>query len=82
MFLAQFSFTFKDLYVIDLNDGKKEMFHKSFKGNILFPSAQGNKVVYYDEPKKQYFVFKVHRKPVLSRTRPPIPLSSTLANFY
>jgi dipeptidyl aminopeptidase/acylaminoacyl peptidase len=62
-------FTYKDLYVLDLNEGKKEMFHKSFKGNILYPSAQGNKVVYYDEPKKQYFVYDAlqHKKSIIAK---------------
>lgn len=50
-------FVKKDLYVLDLYTNKKELIQKSYKGNIISPSTKGNKVLFYDEPKKQYFVY-------------------------
>ncbi|MES2003508.1 MAG: prolyl oligopeptidase family serine peptidase [Bacteroidota bacterium] len=55
-------FTVNDIYAINPETGASEMIAKDFKGNVMVPSYSGKYLLYYDEPKKAYFVYNSQTK--------------------
>jgi len=46
----------KDIYVINTLTGEKRLVHKNWKGNLYSISADGNKMIYYEEQEKNIIV--------------------------
>ncbi len=50
-------FTVNDIYAVNPETGAAEQIAKDFKGNLVSASYSGKYLLYYDEPKKSYFVY-------------------------
>jgi hypothetical protein len=59
----------KDIYVINTLTGEKRLVHKNWKGNLYSISADGNKMIYYEEQEKKYYSidFRTNRKLVVAK---------------
>ena len=62
-------FTKKDIFAINTLTGEKHLIHKNWKGSVLSISADGNKLIYYEEQEKKYycFDFKSNKKQVIAK---------------
>ena len=50
-------FTKKDIYGINTKTGERRLIHKNWKGSLISLSADGNKIVYYEEQEKIYYSY-------------------------
>ena len=59
----------KDIYVINTQTGEKRLVHKNWKGNLHSISADGNKLIFYEEQEKKYYSidFRTNKKQVVAK---------------
>ena len=62
-------FTKKDIYSINTLTGEKRLVHKNWKGSLINFSADGNKLVYYEEKEKKYYSidFRTNKKQIVAK---------------